>query len=227
MDSTQVESRSDHLADVKTVKCSMCRKVKTSDHFVNPNSTVLFHVCDYCRYLRKTKYKSKSPSFCMSVVERRVKVELERPSSTTSRSRESSALKSSSLYVDSSSAKSRSTAESRASTPPAQSFAGIVPSKKWIVISTDSTHTPSDRQVTGGGHASDTRYTLNHPYYKYQSILSTLCMPPQIVMNNDNSVVILRPSIPPAPKSLIFCCNSSLYSNRFGMYDRIWMSDSC
>lgn len=63
MDSTQVESRSDHLADVKTVKCSMCRKVKTSDHFVNPNSTVLFHVCDYCRYLRKTKYKSKSPFF--------------------------------------------------------------------------------------------------------------------------------------------------------------------
>ena len=227
MDNTSVESRADHPTDVKTVKCSMCRKVKTSDHFVNPNSTVLFHVCDYCRYLRKTKYKSRYLPFCMSGVERRVRVELERPSSTTSRSRESSTVKNSSLFIDSSSSKSRPSGEHRTVAPPVQSFAGIVPSKKWIVISSDSTHMPSDRQPTGGGHASDTRYTLNHPYYKYQNILSTLCTPPQIVMNNDNSVVILRPSIPPAPKSLIFCCNSSLYNNRFGMYDRIWMSDSC
>ena len=51
-------NRSEVSGDVKTVKCSMCRKVKTSDHFFNPNSESLFHVCDYCRYLRKTKYKS-------------------------------------------------------------------------------------------------------------------------------------------------------------------------
>ena len=46
--------------EVKSVKCSMCRKVKTSDHFINPNSDTLYHVCDNCRYLRKTKYKSIS-----------------------------------------------------------------------------------------------------------------------------------------------------------------------
>ena len=50
--------------EVKSVKCSMCRKVKTSDHFINPNSETLYHVCDNCRYLRKTKYKS-NPLFTL------------------------------------------------------------------------------------------------------------------------------------------------------------------
>ena len=53
------ENEGESTTEVKTVKCSMCRKVKTIEHFINPNSDSLFHVCDYCRYLRKTKYKSR------------------------------------------------------------------------------------------------------------------------------------------------------------------------
>lgn len=58
MESALADNHTDKSEEVKTVKCSMCRKVKTCDHFFNPNSDTLFHVCDYCRYLRKTKYKS-------------------------------------------------------------------------------------------------------------------------------------------------------------------------
>ena len=227
MDSAPVESRSDHPSDVKTVKCSMCRKVKSSDHFVNPNSNTLFHVCDYCRYLRKTKYKSAFFCSFLTVVERRVKVELDRPSSTMSRSRESTALKSSSVHVDSPSTKPRTESSDGPSARSAQSFVGIVPSKKWVVISPDTSRISSEQSSSGGGYVANVRYTLNHPYYKYQNILSTLCTPPEFVLNSDNKVVILRSSIPPAPKSLIFCCSSSLYNNRFGIYDRMWMNDSC
>ena len=59
MEATATETPVDAGTGVKSVKCSMCRKVKTSDHFINPNSDTLFHVCDNCRYLRKTKYKSR------------------------------------------------------------------------------------------------------------------------------------------------------------------------
>ena len=59
MERAALGSHGNDVAEIKTVKCSMCRKVKTRDHFINPNSDTLFHVCDYCRYLRKTKYKSK------------------------------------------------------------------------------------------------------------------------------------------------------------------------
>ena len=58
MDGAVADNQIEVSGEVKTVKCSMCRKVKTADHFFNPNSDALFHVCDYCRYLRKTKYKS-------------------------------------------------------------------------------------------------------------------------------------------------------------------------
>ena len=227
MDSAPVESRSDHPSDVKTVKCSMCRKVKSSDHFVNPNSNVLFHVCDYCRYLRKTKYKSTFLFSFLTAVERRVKVELDRPSSTVSRSRENTALKSSSVHVDSSATKPRTASGDGPNTRSTQSFVGIVPAKKWVVLSPDSSHVSADQPSAGGGYVANVRYTLNHPYYKYQNILSTLCTPPEVVLNSDNKVVILRSSIPPAPMSLIFCCSSSLYNNRFGIYDRMWMNDSC
>lgn len=59
MEATDAEAPADAGTGVKSVKCSMCRKVKTSDHFINPSSDTLFHVCDNCRYLRKTKYKSR------------------------------------------------------------------------------------------------------------------------------------------------------------------------
>ena len=57
MNGVTTDNHANTSNEVRTVKCSMCRKVKTSDHFINPNSDTLFHVCDYCRYLRKTKYK--------------------------------------------------------------------------------------------------------------------------------------------------------------------------
>lgn len=65
MEATAAEAPADAGTGVKSVKCSMCRKVKTSDHFINPNSDTLFHVCDNCRYLRKTKYKSRCLFGCV------------------------------------------------------------------------------------------------------------------------------------------------------------------
>lgn len=92
MERAALGSHGNDVAEVKTVKCSMCRKVKTRDHFINPNSDSLFHVCDYCRYLRKTKYKSRNVEWVWSE-ERRVRVELEKPSGASSRSRESAPAK--------------------------------------------------------------------------------------------------------------------------------------
>lgn len=205
--------------EVKSVKCSMCRKVKTSDHFINPNSETLYHVCDNCRYLRKTKYKK-----------RRVRVELERPSSSLSRNRESNGLRST---RNSSSAKGYSAPSSFTSKkegsneklPQKPSFACVVPSRNWIEISDASqTDCVSRNKVCC---LSDARYTLHHPYYRYQEILSTICTPPQVVYNsNEESFTVLPLSIPPPPQALIFCCKSSAYGNCFAFYDRLWMSQS-
>ncbi|CBK20857.2 uncharacterized protein [Blastocystis hominis] len=190
----------------------MCRKVKTSDHFINPNSDTLFHVCDNCRYLRKTKYKKK-----------RVRVELERPSSGLSRNRDSNGLRS----TRNSSMSGRNFPSSARQIPVKEeiggklspkklAFTSVVPSRNWVEISDENhpNYVPKNRKVC---IFTDAQYAVNHPYYRYQEV---------IYNNDEESVTVLHSSIPPTPQSLIFCCKTSAYGNRFAFYDRLWMNQS-
>ena len=151
------------------------------------------------------------------LLERRVRVELERPSGTISRTRENSAGKgtrSSRIPVV--------TQESADMMIQKPSLAGLVPSRKWIEVSSDSD--PSSRKRISS--CPDSRYAVNHPYYRYQSLLTTLCNPPQVVFNSSkNEVDVIHSSIPPAPQALIFCCSNTLYGNRFGLHDKLWVKD--
>lgn len=225
MEGSSLESQDNAVAEVKTVKCSMCRKSKTTDHFINPNSDQLFHVCDYCRYLRKTKYKSRILLFVHYTIERRVRVELERPVCPLSRTRESGA----SGVGKTTRLSSQSTAVSREATIVQQSpkpvICGIVPSRKWVVTSDGSSSASSSPPEFDRRPIScqvDSRYAVNHPYYRYQSLLTSLCNPPQFVYNSEfNRMDVVRSSIPPAPKALIFCCSNPLYGHLHGMYNPV------
>ena len=215
MEGSAPEPVENAVAEVKTVKCSMCRKIKTVDHFFNPNSESLFHVCDYCRFLRKTKYKSSYFDIAVHCLERKVRVELERPVGSLSRTRDGSTSRA-------------SKATSQVSVLPKESSdriiseksisAGVVPSRRWVDISADASSSFANLERKIISCQTDCRYALNHPYYRYQSLLTSLCNPPQFVYNPEkNRMDIAQSSLPPAPKALIFCCSNPLYGSRFEM----------
>lgn len=219
MEGSTSESMETAVADVKTVKCSMCRKIKTVDHFFNPNSENLFHVCDYCRFLRKTKYKSRFLNDCAHCLERKVRVELERPIGTLSRTRDSSTSRASKPTPQVSVLPKEST--SRVVSEKSVS-AGVVPSRRWVDISADAPSSFVKMERRTVTYQSDCRYALNHPYYRYQSLLTSLCNPPQFVYNPEkNRMDIVQSSLPPAPKALIFCCSNPLYGSHFEMYNPV------
>lgn len=162
-----------------------------------------------------------------------MRVELERPSSGLSRNRDSNGLRS----TRNSSMSGRNFPPSVRQVPVKEeivgklspkkpAFTSVVPSRNWVEISDEShpNYVPKNRKVCS---FPDAQYAVNHPYYRYQEVLSTLCTPPQVVYNNDEeSVTVLHSSIPPTPQSLIFCCKTSAYGNRFAFYDRLWMNQS-
>lgn len=154
-------------------------------------------------------------NFCYDRVERRVRVELERPPGNLSRTRDSGTLKgprNAQVPVV--------TQESTDMTAKKPALAGLVPSQKWIEVSSDS-DSSSRKRIAG---YPDSRYAVNHPYYRYQNLLTTLCNPPQVVFNSSkNQIDVVHSSIPPAPQALIFCCSNTMYGNRFGLYDKLWM----
>lgn len=158
-------------------------------------------------------------------VERRVRVELERPVSSLSRTRESTVNKPIRSYQGNSTVTpQQQTGGVSVVIPKAQNYVGIIPSRNWVEVSSNiSVPQPATNQSVK--YQPDTHYVLNHPYYRYQNILSSMCSPPQIVYNDKNQVVVLPSCIPPTPKSLIFCFNTSLYGNHFSPYDRFVFCD--
>lgn len=146
-----------------------------------------------------------------------MRVELERPTSTISRNRDSSCVKSNRSYQTNTSVPVQQPPEPTEPADPNQLHAGIIPARKWVEVSSGK---------EGGKFQTDSHYALNHPYYRYQNVLSQMCTPPQVVCNEKNQVVVLRSGIPPTPKSLIFCCNTSVYGNPFSLYDKLWVQDN-
>ena len=144
-------------------------------------------------------------------------MELERPSGTISRTRENSTGKGTK-----SSQVPGVTQESTDVVTQKPLLSGLVPSRKWIEVSSDSDSSSRKRFAS----CPDSRYAVNHPYYRYQSLLTTLCNPPQVVFKcSKNQVDVIHSSIPPAPQALIFCCSNTLYGNRFGLYDKVWVKE--
>lgn len=162
-----------------------------------------------------------------------MRVELERPPSGLSRNRDSNGLRSTRNSTMSgrnfpSSARQIPVKEENGGklSPQKLAFTSVVPSRNWVEISDENhpNYVPKNRKVC---IFTDAQYAVNHPYYRYQEVLSTLCTPPQVIYNNDEeSVTVLHSSIPPTPQSLIFCCKTSAYGNRFAFYDRLWMNQS-
>lgn len=99
---------------------------------------------------------------------------------------------------------------------------GVIPSKNWVDVA-DGSRSESDNKKC---YRSDSHYALNHPIYRFQSILANMCTPPQLVCNEKNQIVVLRSSIPPTPKSLIFCCNPSPNGNPIYVYDKLWANNN-
>ena len=134
-----------------------------------------------------------------------MRVELEKPSGASSRSRESAPAKG---VVNC----ARPSQDVPIETFPVGAVAsGIVPSRKWICVSR-----PVEKRTVSS--QSDSRYVLNHPYYKYQNLLSTLCTPPQVVFDGERKQLDARSLIPPTPQALIFCCSNTIYGDRFGLH---------
>ena len=197
-------------------------------------------------------------------IEKRVKVELDRPTSYSSRSRENPSRNGRENSLDS--IKSRSSSEEIAklinqNTIPLKEWAPRSIQNRFIgngtpssvnrisagfgvagvagVAGTPGGNLPSVTNATNATNATnghptpsllprnpvrpqppDTKYTLNHPYYRFQNILVSMCKPPQLVCNENNQIVVMRSPIPPSPQSLIFCCKTSSYNSPFQMCDR-------
>lgn len=161
------------------------------------------------------------------MLERRVRVELERPASTISRNRDSTVAKTiKSLQPNTSGIENDAPSPKKPEVSTDQSIpwsVGVIPTQKCVDIPQVVSHTPSPPIPSGKFHC-DSRYAVNHPYYRYQNILCSMCAPPQVVCDEKNQVVVLRSCIPPAPQSLIFCCNAAMNGNCFSVYDRRWVT---
>ena len=145
---------------------------------------------------------------------------MDRPISTFSRTRESSSTRSTRSYHSNQPlAPQSSTEKSDLPTSKDNLHMGIVPTKNWIDASSNKNDTKTN-SAESKTYRNDNHYALNHPYYRYQDILISMCTPPQIVCNEKNQFVVVGSRLPPTPKSLIFCCKTPVHGKYFSSYNK-------